>query len=114
MKRDTYVLPVALTVAQYRLLGRMIRGERLPVARYRVEHATIGALYRKWQITGVGPNGGDGDWHVTWHGWKCHAAAGNPAKFAFNHEREQRQAAEMAAQLRMIADFDPPESEQRA
>lgn len=104
---------VSLTVAQYRLLGRMIRGERLPTRRYRYEHATIHALNRKHYI-GVDVTGAEDVWAPTGHGRKVHAAAGSPAKFTIAHEREQRQAAEVAAQLRMIADFDPPESEQRA
>lgn len=38
---------ISLSLAQYRLLGRAIRGDRLPMARYRPEHATVAALYRK-------------------------------------------------------------------
>ena len=38
---------IGLSVAQYRLLGRAIRGETLPRERYRREHRTVGALVRK-------------------------------------------------------------------
>jgi hypothetical protein len=54
---------VSLSLAQFRLLGRAIRGAKLPVTRYRHEHATVKALRRKlcmhvehghWTPTAIG------------------------------------------------------------
>lgn len=60
---------VSLTLAQYRMLGRAIRGEKLPVSNFR--GPTASALARKgcWQRHGT-------HWAYTDFGKKVHAARG--------------------------------------
>ena len=36
-----------ISTPQFRMLGRLLRGDVLPTRRYRKEHATIGALSKK-------------------------------------------------------------------
>lgn len=59
--------------AQYRMLGRLVRGERLPVDRFRCI-GTVDALYRKALIddsgTGALPSG---RWYPTDLGRQHHA-----------------------------------------
>lgn len=43
----TTVEIISVSLAQYRLLGRAVRGEFLPTSRFRVEHPTTHALHRK-------------------------------------------------------------------
>ena len=38
---------ISLSAAQYRMLGRAIRGHKFPLTRYRQEHATVRALADK-------------------------------------------------------------------
>jgi hypothetical protein len=42
---------ISLSLAQYRLLGRALRGERLPAHRYRAQHPTMKALLAKGCLT---------------------------------------------------------------
>ena len=59
---------ISLTLAQYR---RAVRGEKLPVARYRHEHASTQSLQNKqcWHVQ-------HGHWLPTPLGMKVHAARG--------------------------------------
>jgi len=61
---------VSLTLAQYRLLGRAIRGDVLPMSRYRKQHATVAALLRKGCLRGKDT------WEASPLGKKVHTARG--------------------------------------
>jgi hypothetical protein len=65
-----------MTHAQYRLLKRIVSGERLPVSRFRPMHATIASLHRKKHV------GHDQThWHATPLGRDFIAARGHhPAR----------------------------------
>jgi hypothetical protein len=65
---------MGLTRAQYRMLGRTVRGERLPVRRYRRTLLTVAALERQafWMVI-------DGFWFPTDVGRKAHAEHGKRA-----------------------------------
>jgi hypothetical protein len=61
--------------AQYRMLGRLVRGERLPVGRYKdLAGGTVRALYRKNLIADSGKTMvPTGHWFATDLGRKRHA-----------------------------------------
>ena len=60
-----------ITRAQFRMLGRSIKGERLPEHRFRSSIVTVATLHRKgcWHVV-------HGHWEATEHGRKVHAAKG--------------------------------------
>lgn len=70
---------MTFTVAQYRMAGRVLRGDVLPVARYRRENPTVAALVRKGAFAeGHGPAGRHHVrvWHLTAKGREGHALVG--------------------------------------
>lgn len=81
---------VSLSLAQYRLLGRAIRGDRLPMSRYRPEHATVAALYKKSCLF-PHPNG----WEATEHGRKIFACRGalRPGETVWDSASNEERAA---------------------
>lgn len=62
---------VSLSVAQLRMLGRIIRGAYLPLDRYRPENSTFAALERKGCIDRL-----QRTWCATNFGREVHAAGG--------------------------------------
>ena len=62
---------ISVSLSQYRLLGRLVRGVHMPVARYRSEHATIAALLRKGLVHRAGKA-----WGITERGRRIHACRG--------------------------------------
>ena len=86
---------VSLTVAQYRLLGRAIRGAKLPKSRYQPGHATVSALARKncWHAE-------HGHWVPTAFGCKVFNARGiwRPGTTVWDSaSHEEREAARRIA-----------------
>lgn len=79
---------ISLTLAQYRMLGRAIRGERLPVANFR--GPTASALARKgcWRHHGS-------HWAYTDLGKKVHAARGllRPGRVVYDSASPQERQA---------------------
>lgn len=61
--------------AQYRILGRLLRGERLPLSRYRPENPTMHALIVRQHAFPRSETGliGDAFWQVTVSGETSHA-----------------------------------------
>lgn len=62
---------VRISTPQYRMLGRLIRGDVMPTHRYRKEHATISALSKKLCIHVQGEK-----WRATDLGKLTHARQG--------------------------------------
>jgi len=62
---------ISLSLAQYRLLGRALRGERLPRHRYRTHHPTVLSLVRKSCLVSGGEH-----WVPTPLGKEIHACRG--------------------------------------
>jgi len=81
---------VSLSLAQFRMLGRAIRGQRLHVSRFRPEHATVAALAVKrcWHLR-------DGRWVPTELGLNVHRCRGfyQPDRLVWNSaSRAEREA----------------------
>jgi hypothetical protein len=62
---------IKLKLAQWRMLGRIVRGERLHVSRFRLENRTVDALSRKNCILLE-----HGRWYATALGRDVHAHGG--------------------------------------
>jgi hypothetical protein len=60
---------VTLSLAQWRMLGRLVRGEKLPTDRY--DNRTMESLVRKQCISRFGPH-----WQATHFGREVHACRG--------------------------------------